>query len=68
MTKLENSSNIMSLQYEWKLNGMKEKAVSLSKKIKYKENDSFQAGFRKLSNAPLSTPIRLFLWPVTYTK
>jgi len=61
MTHFEKSSGIIVLQYEWKLNGMKEKAVTLSNEINYKNNGSFRAGFKKLSNASLSTPTLIFM-------
>ena len=51
----------MVLLFHWKLTDVKKDVAMLSKKIKYKENDSFQAGFRKLSNAPLSTPTLIFM-------
>ncbi len=47
------------LRYNWKLAGIKKDSAFLSKKIKYKGNDSFRIGFKNPS--PYTSPTLLFL-------
>ncbi len=57
MLKVERPSGIV-VQYKWKLTDIKRDITVLSKKIHYKENESFRIG---LKNSPVSSPSLVFV-------